>query len=341
MNMKSNSIEAIKLKRKQLYATYRHNQEKSWWISYLFHFTDIDNALTILDEGTLYSRENVLKNNLMFNDNASLEVIKHTDENIKSYVRFYFRPKTPTQYNNEGFKFYQDRGHLNAHCPRPIFFLFSLIKTFDNNECYFSDVSVASHSHHLYSNYEDINKLDFSKIYHNGYYNKDERDDIVAHRHAEVLIKDKMDLENSLVQICCRSQAEYETFIRLLVDKNPLLLEKYSKYITYKRVDLFYKNGYFIEEANLYYNHLSLLFNVPDPKKDNESCGFVLKIQIIHGAFIKEKIIPVTNKLLRAGLRFHYTNKTQLMIQNKYDVKVFFDDTLMYYGGYEGEDIFL
>lgn len=33
MNMKSNSIEAIKLKRKQLYATYRHNQEKSWWIS--------------------------------------------------------------------------------------------------------------------------------------------------------------------------------------------------------------------------------------------------------------------------------------------------------------------
>lgn len=74
------------------------------WCRYAFHYTDISNAVEILSSGMLYSRNLALKAELMHNDNASRQVIDCTKSDVTDCVRFYFRPLTPTQYYNEGFK---------------------------------------------------------------------------------------------------------------------------------------------------------------------------------------------------------------------------------------------
>ena len=81
------------------------NQSKvSWWPKYAYHFTDVRNAVNILRTGTLYSRIEADERKLMVNDNASKQVIDMTHAAALSNVRFYFRPLTPTQYYNEGYK---------------------------------------------------------------------------------------------------------------------------------------------------------------------------------------------------------------------------------------------
>ena len=105
----------------------RDNSEKrspvSWWPKFAFHYTDVTNAVSILSSGFLYSRADATHLRVMENDNASRQVIDMTDSAVVSKVRFYFRPLTPTQYYNEGYKHPALRydGDENANVPVPIF----------------------------------------------------------------------------------------------------------------------------------------------------------------------------------------------------------------------------
>lgn len=93
------------------------------WCRYAFHFTDISNAVEILANKTLYSRNVAKEMDVMHNDNASRQVINVTKSSILDYVRFYFRPLTPTQYHNEGFKHKDIRyeNDVDANVPVPKF----------------------------------------------------------------------------------------------------------------------------------------------------------------------------------------------------------------------------
>ena len=68
-----------------------------WWTRFAFHYTDITNAVNILTTRFLYSRKHAKEIGLMKSDNASRQVIEMTHAETMSYVRFYYRPKTPTQ----------------------------------------------------------------------------------------------------------------------------------------------------------------------------------------------------------------------------------------------------
>ena len=70
----------------------------SWWPKFAFHYTDVTNAVSILDTGYLYSRVNAERMKIMKNDNASRQVIDMTISEAAAHVRFYFRPLTPTQF---------------------------------------------------------------------------------------------------------------------------------------------------------------------------------------------------------------------------------------------------
>ena len=96
---------------------------RRWWPDYVFHFTDLQNAVSILKTGALFSRVETQNLGLMDTDNASQEILGSTDNEYKDYVRLYFRPKTPTQFHNEGFRPINQRWQ-GAHCPVPIYFLF-------------------------------------------------------------------------------------------------------------------------------------------------------------------------------------------------------------------------
>lgn len=44
-----------------------------WWPKYVYHYTDIHNAVSILETGKVFSRNRARE--IMINENASLEVI--------------------------------------------------------------------------------------------------------------------------------------------------------------------------------------------------------------------------------------------------------------------------
>lgn len=60
----------------------------SWWPRYAFHYTDIRNAVKIIDSGVLYCRERAARMDLMVNDNASEQVLSHTKYDVLNSVSF-------------------------------------------------------------------------------------------------------------------------------------------------------------------------------------------------------------------------------------------------------------
>ena len=96
---------------------------RSWWPNFLFHYTALENAVSILESGALYSRDKAKSRGLLGTDSASASVLARTSDAYKGYARLYFRPKTPTQYSNEGIRPHGSLVH-DAHCPVPVFLLF-------------------------------------------------------------------------------------------------------------------------------------------------------------------------------------------------------------------------
>jgi hypothetical protein len=68
-----------------------------------YHMTSIENIISVLEEGLLYSRNKAESLNKLIVDMKELipeteNVLKNTPRGIQNYVRLYFRPKTPTFY---------------------------------------------------------------------------------------------------------------------------------------------------------------------------------------------------------------------------------------------------
>ncbi len=208
---------------------------------YAYHFSNINNVANILKTGKLYCRNSKELEKIDVHDNASPEVINCTDENKKKYVRFYFRPKTPTQYNNEGIRSKnQIDQYLHAHCPVPVFLVFDIDQILNKPNAYFTHESLASNRDiDIYNSPDDLQSAPFSHIYHFEWMTPEERDTIVKARHAEILVKDECDL-SALQHIYCRNQAEADTLKFLLPSK---IRSKYNDIITVpKNPDHFFFN---------------------------------------------------------------------------------------------------
>lgn len=225
-----------------------------WWTKYLFHFTDVKNAAQILSSGLLLSRNAAIDEGTMLNDNASPEVLAQTSDRWKDYVRFYFRPKTPTQYRNEGF-LPPDQRHLHAHCPVPIFFLFDAVSILSLPESKFSDMTLASPYATTFTDPEIFTQLRFDYIYHEGPYDTGAIN-IANYRQAEVAVPIRCSLEH-LKRIVCRSAAEKDTLLELL--DNGAFFEWANNVAVDNR--LYYTNGTYVERANLTQDNISFTFH--------------------------------------------------------------------------------
>lgn len=187
---------------------------RNWWPDYLFHFTDIQNAVSILKNGVLLSRTEAIRLGLMTTDNASRDVIAQTDRRWLNYVRLYFRPRTPTQYRNEGIR-PSGQQALDAHCPVPVCLAFNSFAILSRSDSLFSDGNLASARVRVFDKASELECIPFESVYHDGRFEPHEQDSIIFHRHAETIVPTKLDL-NALALIVCRSQAEYETLLHLL-----------------------------------------------------------------------------------------------------------------------------
>lgn len=244
-----------------------NNTPVKWWPKFAYHHTDVSNAVNILSTGFLYSRDNAKKMGLMINDNASRQVIDMTNISVLSNVRFYFRPLTPTQYYNEGYKHPALRydNDSKANIPVPVFFLFDLAKLLSLKGVKFSERRQAGSGSELYEGVDAFSKLDFKKIYSIGFDNFEENK---PYRHAEILHPDSMRIDSCIDTILCRNSVERMTLLNLLREKNPLQYRTYKDRIKICKSDMFEYNGLYITECNFYNNTLSVRFSDTSNKRN-------------------------------------------------------------------------
>lgn len=233
----------------------------SWWPKFAFHYTDISNAISILHSGFLYSRASATYLKVMKNDNASRQVIDMTNSNVVSKVRFYFRPLTPTQYYNEGYKHSALRydGDENANVPIPIFLLFDLEKLLSLPGVQFSETSQAGHGSEVYSGVDAFSQLNFDYIYDNSYENFDATK---LYRHAEITHPNSLQIDSCLCNILCRSSLERTTLLNLLRKEDYKAFLKYKDIIKVPKRDTFENNGLFIADCS--YNNCTISISFSD-----------------------------------------------------------------------------
>ena len=221
------------------------------WTKFAFHFTDITNAVEILASHTLYSRDKAIMSQVMHNDNASKQVIDLTSSNITNKVRFYFRPLTPTQFHNEGYKHEGVRfnGEHSANVPVPVFLVFHLEDLMKNPDIQFSEMSQAGIGSKICRTAEEFRQFNFTKIYSEGH--NENFNEIKKYRHAELLLPGSYNIDDSLAYIVCRNEVERQSLLNLLLDKS---ITAYSHYIQYIYVsskrNMFFYNGLYIDSCS-------------------------------------------------------------------------------------------
>lgn len=309
-----------------------------WWPLYLYHFTDVHNAVSIIEKEYIYGRKLANIENLMASDNASASVINVTDDRVESYARLYMRPKTPTQYHNEGYKpvHIRDQG-VNANCPLPIFFILDAEKTLSMDGVQFVEKGLAGHLYegrNLLSGEEKFENLNFDKIFHNGSFPSGS--DIKQFRHTEIIRKDGIPISGIVRGIACRSIAEKQTLIYLLKKTSKNKYNKYKDIISYKPdIDLFYSNGIFIK--NVKFEDDKFLFELNDSSRrynianaNSKDIAVEINVEWL-GSNLKVLVRKSVSLLINYGKTKRITYKTNGKVHsNRVLVEVRFDDYLMY-----------
>lgn len=294
------------------------------WVRNCYHFSNIDNVASILNTGMLYSRNKAIEMCLMKNDNASEKVISGTEISVKDYVRFYFRPKTPTQYRNEGIRNSSTLSDLEAHCPIPVFLLFDLSRILTLENCTFCKDSLAlAKSHDFCSTPTQLAAMPFSKIYHDGYFPPELRDEIVAARHAEIVIPHELSIDKYLIRIMVRSMAEKEYLLSCLTKASR---EKYEKLIQIdSNKNLFFGKWVYLENVAMYSEKAELTFN-PGEQESHMN----LKFEISSPEIPKTAQRVVENwECKRSGV-LKFNKELQ-----EYNLKVYMNDILVYTEHYD------
>lgn len=315
----------------------------SWWPKFAFHYTDVTNAVSILSSGYLYSRADATHLRVMRNDNASRQVIDMTNLNTVSKVRFYFRPLTPTQYYNEGYKHSALRydGDEKANVPVPIFLLFDLEKLLSLPGVEFSETSQAGYGSKGYSGVENFSKLNFDYIYDNSY---DNFTVTKNYRHAEIVHPNSMAIESCISNILCRNSLEQTTLLNMLRKENPLAFARYKNIIKVYKRDTFENNGLFLTNCSYHDNTISISFS------DNySSIRYIERMMDKNGirelkpikvrvwlkwfnskSVIRQESLEVSVNVIRHGI-ITIKRLPNISQAKNIGIEVYFDDKLMCY----------
>ena len=177
-----------------------------------FHFTHMDNAIKIIRAMKLQCRNYADGN---FSNSAGSNV--HRTAKAHRFARFYFMPKSPTQFYNEclgkdiDYRKYNKALNLGLpKCPLPVFFIFDIeeILSVMPDLCYYSNGNMQKDSSRCFKVIEDPNRIKAKEIYINSYDTFDERQ-------QEFLIEGELDFSKlNHIQICC-----YDTYQKEMLKK--------------------------------------------------------------------------------------------------------------------------
>jgi hypothetical protein len=233
-----------------------------WWPRHVYHFTDVHNAVSIIQSGCLYSRDEAVRRGLMKVDNASSKIIDQTRPEHLRYARLYFRPRTPTQYRNEGIRPTSQRKLGGAHCPIPVYFCFDAWTVLSRADTEFSNGNMGS-SRAAHSGERDFFlSIPFHLVFHNRAIphalSLGEKRAVIFHRNAGVLVPNSLTLDPALRFIACRSVAERQTLLHLL----PVNLRgKWAPRIRLGERGLFERKWTYVEEVVIVDDEVIFRFN--------------------------------------------------------------------------------
>lgn len=207
-------------------------QQYSQWKGHIYHFSHIENAVEIIKNRKIQSR-----NKATIKGDAAGNVI-HLRDDAHDYARFYFKPHTPTQFYNEflgknttdGYSssnfgwvswYEKARGLGFPKCPIPIFFKFSLQEVLFKNEkqCCISNGNMQTGSTQFGSVEKMINKFGFDDLYYTPeqYATKEDYNRYRNYAQQEFLVKDKLSFDDLFeFEIICPSDADRTLLINLL-----------------------------------------------------------------------------------------------------------------------------
>lgn len=238
----------------------------------LYHFTDFSNLEQIFKTGFLYSRNQCIMNHIKFIDGANHDVLDKASKNIHDKVRFYYRPKTPTLYDNEGVKLkeYCD----NIHIPMPVYLLFDEeLILLDSTE--FSDGNATSSKIDNTSSF--FSHIDWDSVFHDTWFEPEDRNYIINKRQAELLSSEPVSINKYLKKIIFRCEADKKRAINVYghnykyeVDSS-IFSDKNFKGTKKKEYENNYINNYDIDyNFDDYGNKKDIIITVNFQKKWND-----------------------------------------------------------------------
>ena len=217
-------------------------QQYSLWKGHIYHFSHIDNAIEIIKNRKIQSR-----NKANIKGDAAGNVV-HLRNDAHDYARFYFRPHTPTQFYNEflgknttdGYNsnnygwvswYEKARGLGFPKCPIPIFFKFSLQEVLfkDEKQCCISNGNMQTGSTQFGSIEKMTNKFGFEDLYYTPreYATKEDYNRYRNFAQQEFLVKDELSF-NSLqdFEIICPTDSDKKLLINLLGQEHREIFSK-------------------------------------------------------------------------------------------------------------------
>lgn len=298
------------------------------WFKYCYHFSHIENVISILEDGELLSRTLAISTKKMLNNNASQAVIDQTKLKYQDYVRLYFRPKTPTQFHNEGFKTKKqlEQSSLDAQCPVPVFLFLDIRKVLNHPDALFTEKGLASGDEVLlYSTPEEFKVLPFDKIYHDQPLTHEEKSTIVGHRHAEIILPNRFPIKEYLQKIVVRTPAEKETLLALMSSR---VKDEYGHLIQIDSTNnIFFSRWTHVGKVNLHQNSFDLEF-----RSSSKYQKFDLSLE-----FTDVSGTPLTHDVKD----WKGISKSSFNFQSphdEYELTIRFDGHLMYKGYFKQEE---
>jgi len=214
---------------------------------YIYHFTHLFNAIDIIKERKILSR-NKAQGKFA---NAASDIVDRRNT-AHDYARFYFRPQTPTQFYNEclgwdtslytnyGKSYYTQARNLGLpKCPIPVFFKFDLKEVLIKmpNKCYYSTGNMQTNRAKVLKISDNPNSIQTNYLYDNisdafsmaggpFNYNRQEHISIMGkikeYSQQEFLVTEEFDFSNlDSFEIICYNE-EYMNLLKKQLGDNPI-----------------------------------------------------------------------------------------------------------------------
>jgi len=178
---------------------YKLKEQNSPWSGFVYHFTHLTNAIQIIKNKKILSRNLAQTESSKFSDAAGSVV--HRRDTAHEFARFYFRPKTPTQFYNEclgkdindGNYYTKANGLGLPKCPVPIFFKFDLEEIFSvmQDKCFASNGNLQKNNSKIGTISEMYNKFNFEHVFSS--INSSDINDYMQWSQQEFLVKNFFD----------------------------------------------------------------------------------------------------------------------------------------------------